>query len=317
MNSETYLKKLRSVLLENSSEQQTNEILSDYRDFFQTGLTEGKTEAQLCAEFGPPEQAAQELLGSAEDGSEKSGTRKQRLLCVGLSVLALLVYATFTDIFLYLFGNSFVRFNFQSTGTENSAEAIYAGSIPWVAFLSAFLFPLALQAVLSRWLSFKGVRRETSSWMRILPAVLLAVSAVVLGCFCFCTTNFLEMYTRRTRDASQFLGPAVYAAQLAEFCLLLLLAAGVIQMGAAMRGDRRSRFFLFLTTGLISAITNVNNLLDYIPMFIEIPHAYRFVASAVLWGILPSLAAAGLFELFQKVFPKIRGHRKEAVWTDK
>ena len=98
MNSETYLKKLRSVLLENSSEQQTNEILSDYRDFFQTGLTEGKTEAQLCAEFGPPEQAAQELLGSAEDGSEKSGTRKQRLLCVGLSVLALLVYATFSFI---------------------------------------------------------------------------------------------------------------------------------------------------------------------------------------------------------------------------
>ena len=62
MDKSTYLKQLETALREKYPETQVRDILSDYEDFFTSGAADGKSEAELCEEFGPPEQAVLSLL---------------------------------------------------------------------------------------------------------------------------------------------------------------------------------------------------------------------------------------------------------------
>ena len=92
MDKSTYLKQLETALRGKYAEPQVKDILADYEDFFASGAAEGKSEAELCAEFGPPGQAAIELKG--EDKTEPprrkvNRTVLSRVLLAGL-ILAVL-----------------------------------------------------------------------------------------------------------------------------------------------------------------------------------------------------------------------------------
>jgi len=64
MDREQYMKNLQDVLKERFSQRQANDILGDYSEFFDAGIAEGKSESELCTEFGSPERVAQELVSS-------------------------------------------------------------------------------------------------------------------------------------------------------------------------------------------------------------------------------------------------------------
>ena len=56
-----FIKMLRNALLWRYNSNEIQDIISDYDGFFAAGLEQGKTEAELCSEFGDPEDIAKSL----------------------------------------------------------------------------------------------------------------------------------------------------------------------------------------------------------------------------------------------------------------
>lgn len=63
MTKDQFLKQLRAGLQKLSIEEQ-QDILHDYEEHFFNGLEEGKTEAEIAASLGSPQQISKELLAT-------------------------------------------------------------------------------------------------------------------------------------------------------------------------------------------------------------------------------------------------------------
>lgn len=87
-----YLAALRFSLLWRLPPTEIREVLEDYDGFFAAGLSEGKTESELCSQFGPPREVARAVWREA-------GGRFQwrAMLTLGLIFLLFLVTAFFGD----------------------------------------------------------------------------------------------------------------------------------------------------------------------------------------------------------------------------
>lgn len=92
MEKSDYLQNLERTLKANFSQQQANDILADYTEFFDTGIAEGKSESELCAEFGSPESVARELLES--NCANHQWTIPIRFKCV-LTITVFLLFLLF------------------------------------------------------------------------------------------------------------------------------------------------------------------------------------------------------------------------------
>ncbi|MDR0326544.1 MAG: DUF1700 domain-containing protein [Oscillospiraceae bacterium] len=97
-----FIKKLRKALRWIFSEEEIADILSDYEGFFASGDSEGKNEAQICAELGSPAVVAQEL-------AETMGRKKRITTRIKLRILlaAVFVVAVIPINITYYEGNSF------------------------------------------------------------------------------------------------------------------------------------------------------------------------------------------------------------------
>ncbi|CAM4364600.1 hypothetical protein BAMA_15890 [Bacillus manliponensis] len=95
MGKEQFLEQL-SGHLKRLSEEERNDILYDYKEHFQFGIEEGKTEEQIVRELGSPRIIAKEILAlSRLDEMEKdpSATNISRVVmaAVGLSLFNLII----------------------------------------------------------------------------------------------------------------------------------------------------------------------------------------------------------------------------------
>ena len=63
MNKETFLKQLDSSLTKFPQDER-QDIIQDYEEYFAIGLEEGKTEEQIAAALGSPSQIAKELIAT-------------------------------------------------------------------------------------------------------------------------------------------------------------------------------------------------------------------------------------------------------------
>ena len=62
MKKEDFLEILRDYLKKGFSEDEINEIVRDYEEYFVDGLIEGKTEMEIISSLGSPKEIANELL---------------------------------------------------------------------------------------------------------------------------------------------------------------------------------------------------------------------------------------------------------------
>ena len=77
-----FLRQLRRALFWRLPSGETRAIVEDYSSFFDNRMAEGKTEAEVCREFGAPAEVARTIL-------RESGQRAQPL---GLLIIALRCY---------------------------------------------------------------------------------------------------------------------------------------------------------------------------------------------------------------------------------
>jgi hypothetical protein len=163
MDREQYIKNLKDALKESFAQQQANDILADYSEFFDAGIAEGKSESELCAEFGSPEKVAMELMNETI-GAKKVRFQKQ---CVKITAIvfniAILAYSIF-----YLFQN----------GHPNNVI---------LTFLLAILPQLIISIEISnRHADFSSTKTNKYHWMK--KAVLICYPLI-----CIESTNFFVM----------------------------------------------------------------------------------------------------------------------------
>lgn len=284
MGRETYLRQLETALRKKYPEQQVRDILSDYEDFFATGIAEGKSEAELCTEFGPPEQAALELA------KESTGDTRLRNKKWSAPVIVLLV------IFIVA-----VLWPFFIPEIQVIGQSVPTGP---VNFWLAMLFPLALESILILWASQSNPPKKALRWIPHVSIVLTVLITAMLALLIFFTFWISQRSALFEAGGSfgtaQLLMTVTYRGTVISEILLLVLI--VLLMLSAIRGDEKAHWFLFCDTGLLTLFLNLTGFLSNISTAsgLNSYHAATGVASCFLWAVLPNLAAAAVWWAIEK-----------------
>lgn len=293
MDKSTYLKQLETALRGKYAEPQVKDILADYEDFFASGAAEGKSEAELCAEFGPPGQAAIELKG--EDKTEPP-RRKVNRTVLSRVLLAGLILAVLWP----FFG--------PELHVSSGWSALPEGPVD---FRLALLLPLALEGILALWASQSASPKKPLNWLarvnRILAVPVTAV-LILLVWFAFSVPWESKRFeSEGPFGPVHFLTTGAYYGSLASE--LLLFASVVLLMLYSLRGHPKVHWFLFLDTALLTVFLNFTSLLSHVNT--NTYNGPTVVASCFLWAVLPNLAAAGIDLVIRKIFSV----RRARAWT--
>ena len=301
MDRKSYLAQLETALRERYPEPQVRDILTDYGDFFDSGAAEGKNEAELCAEFGPPERAARELKSESAAEPARQGVRLLKTVFAAvLSVLAafaaLAVLCPFFGLVLHI----------------SSSWSVPDGPVD---FPLALLLPLVLEALVSLWFSLGSTPKHTLNWVpRVLAVFAVPVAAILLLLVVF-SLNLSQV--GGAYDAEGPFGPVHFLIFFISYGtaadIFLLTAAAVFLMLRAVRGHEKARWLLFLDTTLTTVFLNFASILSHIRA-----NTGRFSAQETalcfLWAVLPNLAAMGIFWAARKLV-SIRTVRRAKAWT--
>ena len=290
---------METALRQKYPELQVQDILSDYEDFFTSGGAEGKSEAELCEEFGPPEQAACELKSEGETETPKSKRRSQATICTVIAVLLVIVF-----LWPY-FGPKLQIAPSWSISPKGPAN-----------FLLAMLFPLALEGILALW-NFQNIpRKKPLNWVpraNMIFAVPVAAVLILLTYFTYTLPWTLNAYdVEGPFGPMHFLVSSVYYGSVV--CMLLVFASIILLMLYAIRGHEKARWFLFLDTTLLTVLLNYIIVLSSVNS--NTYNGSNEIAFCFLWGILPNLAAVGIYWAILKTVSG-RKVRREKAWTGK
>ncbi len=119
MTRRTYLDELMKELSKKMEITEASNIIADYEEFFQSGLAEGKSEEDLCVEFGNPTVLAREII--SDKSKNKEVTRLTFKGCVKhLAFAAIVIFS----IALGMFGAS--------------------DGVPTATFIAVFLLPFSI-----------------------------------------------------------------------------------------------------------------------------------------------------------------------------
>lgn len=72
MNKQTYLDELKWYLNKNLDVAEQADIITDYSEYFDNGIANGRSEAELCAALGAPEKVANELVNEQTEYTQDS-----------------------------------------------------------------------------------------------------------------------------------------------------------------------------------------------------------------------------------------------------
>ncbi len=229
MDKKSYLTALSRMLRGKRTQAQIREILQDYEGFFAAGRSEGKSEEEISAEFGPPDQAADRIL--EEERQRGGGPGK----AVGFTVV-MLIFGT-------LCAASF--WNLRNPEPQRS--------IGIAAALALFA-----QAAVSEWPGAKEKwhRRWAVRAQAVLFALLAAGAAVTV-----------TLVLRLDRGVPSSLIFA--AGMCLEAGPALLAGSGMLSFLSAARGCRAARhrlladtFFFALYLNLWASLSNVSETYD-------------------------------------------------------
>ena len=145
MNREMFLERLEQELIL-LSKSEREEILSDYEEHFDLGKEAGKTEEEVAASLGAPDQIAKEILGNYQINTEilepnikkKSGTNVLRTLLIAFML-------TFINLF-------FVIWIFISIALLIFAAWLMIGTLVVAPIL--FIINVVMNPIVFSWFDF-------------------------------------------------------------------------------------------------------------------------------------------------------------------
>ncbi len=152
MKKSDYLKQLESELYKKLDYQETQSILKDYGEYFETGLRDGVSEDELCARFGNPADVAREIA-QAEDIKQNIQQRRFVNYLTFFATSALLLFLqmgfanhlTISVILVILIPLSFIKWQdhnryFVPLNPETIGILKTVALLPLLGFLLAWFF---------------------------------------------------------------------------------------------------------------------------------------------------------------------------------
>ena len=76
MNRKEFLDILRDYLKKDFSEDEINDIIRDYEEYFVNGEIEGKSDLDTIAALGSPKSIARDLINQIKDEDERTNNKK-------------------------------------------------------------------------------------------------------------------------------------------------------------------------------------------------------------------------------------------------
>ena len=143
MNKEQYLNKLKKMLPENESQ----DILNDFKEHFITGLAEGKTEQEIIESLGDPLEIAKEY-GYVEDRVSKLPAGNRAIALIGLVffdlIIGIPIIASLISVWVSLWA---VVVSLVAAGIVAIIATFFALA-PWYVTLTGGIAILALSVLL-------------------------------------------------------------------------------------------------------------------------------------------------------------------------
>lgn len=278
MNRKTYLKELEKELRNSYSERQMQDILADYTDFFDAGAAEGKSEAELCTEFGPPKQAAWKM--KSENGMTDSMILSKivNIICIILWLAVIVVWEFLRGTTVHLYP-PFVVSASQSHGN----------------FWIATSFPLALEGIFAIRFFWGSPAKKGLNWVPRIQIVLFIPIATVLAFLIY--FSFLIQSAQGLNFIKSHRMIMDIASWGRDGSILLLVASGVLFILYAVHGHPKACRFLFLDTTLLTLFLNLPSIFcDVAANF----NAAAKLASCILRAVLPNLTAAIFYMAIQR-----------------
>lgn len=135
MTKAEWLKELENRIQRLSSQERA-EIMADYREHFDMGMENGKTQEQICISLGSPRSIAQSIMmSSLVEEAQSAPTLRGRGHAILRMFLLILVLAPFN--FLILVGPFLVLFSLLFAGWVTPLSLIAGSTAAGIVFLQA------------------------------------------------------------------------------------------------------------------------------------------------------------------------------------
>jgi len=326
MDREQYIKNLQDVLKERFSQQQANDILADYSEFFDAGIAEGKSESELCTEFGSPERVALELVNSNSTEQQRWPTHLRLKVIFILTAIANLMllpficwsYSVFPSVYIFL-----LPFALQAiiiVGTSHNITTISADSSKlcrmrqgWFCGWRLVVLLLVLSSVLACqciWLNNRGIFYflyvavlALITYICIVRSIYPAKSerfhhlkTILFACYLFIVVSFIALFILINMEDKQLLdrgSAGFWYVLLLSSIIALSISTGILAIIYAVHRKAETKWLIFLNTTFFSLAFNISWVLGYGPVGV-----LKGSFTAFSFSIVQNSIAMVLFLLF-------------------
>lgn len=234
MERSEFLNQLEKALKKKLPHNELNEIMEDYNEYFDTGLSEGRQEQELCAEFGEPAAIAAELLNEKrlssmeDDRSFIRSLAKNRLHIKILSAVLFIACVIWTRMYINVWN--------------------WTHAISFFDLLLTFLFPVSIYLFLDIRSIYKGPANNRAYPHSALFSVLPLLIAVI-----YIAINLPALLP----DPFAFRNTGIFISFGIAFLYGLVISLAINLLFAALKRKSLKTSLLFFYSGLFSTILNL------------------------------------------------------------
>lgn len=197
MTQQEYLKKLKRALYFRYTNNDIDEIIAEYRSFFETGLSEGRREQEICESFGAPHKVALTIIGDdAKHPKILSILFKRLIVCGFLIWLYIWRYdlQLFNRASLIIIGLSMsILWFFLGGNLRSSAQYPYNDKARWRMYLPHILvFAGTLGALLDPYYIFNHIPETTEELISHINNVIAIDALLMFGIILWGVYGFLR-----------------------------------------------------------------------------------------------------------------------------
>ncbi|MGN0641979.1 MAG: DUF1700 domain-containing protein [Huintestinicola sp.] len=314
MTKKEYIRKLRSKLAFFVSENELNDIVSDFEEVFYDSMTDGKNEAQICLSLGSPNEAARNIL-SERGVTVSMGKMLAKVLAFAIITAVSMYFLwenTYDSIFIMPFiplGLLLFMENGKLTGVKEKGISVSGIAACIIPMINLFLFPtlvdllfwnrlsalfpvgIAITVVTAVSLYFAVQSVKTNPYGIIIP--------VMGAAFSLCTV-ILQIYAAfmLNRKYSIDIGEDIRIQQIAYraqyiniFITTLFITEIIIFVISAFRRDISSLPCMYTVLGILMPLSRERHILRTLDISADYKSVLYYVPTS-LW-----IAAIGMVSL--------------------
>ena len=239
MEKAKFLYQLQKELKNDFTKSEQKEIIRDYTEYFDTGLSEGRSEQELCVEFGEPAFIVSELLNEKELKNKRREANIPVKRCSKNEIIQKVVFGLL--LFMCLLIASQYRIGYKSYMN------IY------IDFVITLLFPISILGMINIQKIYQNTKIVQISKNAYLLALIPIAAAILYIAF------FILPWILGTPLSFDSIGPLISIGIYFIYGILISLTYLIVLMSISKRNFKV--LFIFFFTGLFITFLNIETML--------------------------------------------------------